>query len=145
MQALNNLISIVTSNPVLYQLDYNKPFELEVDASQFATGVILYQRNEKGQLCLVAYHSKTLLELERGYDIHNRELLALIRGLENWRHLLLGSKHQITIYTDHANLKYYYQAHKINQWVARYLPCLAEYNFKLVYKPGAMTKADGLL
>jgi RNase H-like domain found in reverse transcriptase/Reverse transcriptase (RNA-dependent DNA polymerase) len=144
MKALNELIDIVTSDLVLYRPDYDKPFELEVDASQFTTGAILYQRNKKGRLCPVAYHSKTLSELERGYNIHDHELLALMRGLENWCHLLLGSEHQVTVYTDHANLKYYCQAHKINRQVACYLPCLAEYNFKLVYKPEVTNKADGL-
>jgi RNase H-like domain found in reverse transcriptase/Reverse transcriptase (RNA-dependent DNA polymerase) len=46
--ALNKLIKIVTSNPVLHRLNYDLPFTLEVDASQYATGAILYQPNDKG-------------------------------------------------------------------------------------------------
>jgi RNase H-like domain found in reverse transcriptase len=89
--ALNKLISIVTSDPVLHRLNYDLPFTLEVDASQYATGAILYQPNDKGWLCPVGYHSHTLNPAERGYDVHNRELLTVMRGLRQWRHLLLSS------------------------------------------------------
>jgi hypothetical protein len=142
--ALDKLINIVTSDPVLQQPDQDKPFELEVDASQFALGAILYQKDEKGKLRPVAYHSETFNKAERGYDIHDRELLVVIKGLENWRHLLLRVKHEVTVYTDHANLQYYRQPQKINRCVARYIPRLAEYNFKLIHKPGKYNKADHL-
>jgi hypothetical protein len=112
--ALDKLINIVTSDPVLQWPDQDKPFELEVDASQFALGAILYQRDDVGKLRPVAYHSETFNEAERGYDIHDRELLMVVKGLENWRHLLLGAKHEVTVYTDHANLQYYRQPQKIN-------------------------------
>jgi hypothetical protein len=62
--ALDKLINIVTSDPVLQRADQEKPFELEVDVSQFALGVILYQRDGKGKLRPVAYHSKTFNEAE---------------------------------------------------------------------------------
>jgi hypothetical protein len=105
--ALDKLINIVTSDSVLQRLDQEKPFKLEVDASQFTLGAILYQRDNKGKLRPVAYHSETFNEAERGYDIHDRELLAVVKGLENWQHLLLGAKHEVTVYTDHTNLQYY--------------------------------------
>jgi hypothetical protein len=106
--------------------------------------VILYQRDDKEKLRPMAYHSETFNEAERGYNIHDRELLAVVRGLENWRHHLMGAKHKVTIYTDHTNLQYYRQPQKINQHVARYIPRLAEYNFKLIHKPGKYNKAGHL-
>jgi RNase H-like domain found in reverse transcriptase len=143
-EALDKLIAIVTSDPVLHWPNYQKPFTLEVDASQYTTGVILYQENEEGRLCPVGYHSHTFNPAERGYDVHDRELLAVMRGLQQWRHLLLSSPFQTTVITDHANLQYYRQPQKINQQVARYLGDLAEYDFKLVHKPGKQNKADHL-
>jgi RNase H-like domain found in reverse transcriptase len=80
---------------------------LEVDASQYATGAILQQPNETGRLRPVSYDSQTFNDAERGYDIHDHELLAVIRGLLAWRHLLVGSLHKIRVLTDHSNLKYY--------------------------------------
>jgi RNase H-like domain found in reverse transcriptase len=142
--ALNELINIVTSDPVLHRPNYDLPFTLEVDASQYATGAILYQPNDKGRLCPVGYHSHTLNLAERGYNVHDRELLAVMRGLRQWRHLLLSSPFTTTVITDHANLQYYCQPQKINRCVAWYLADLADYQFALVHKPGVSNKADHL-
>jgi RNase H-like domain found in reverse transcriptase/Reverse transcriptase (RNA-dependent DNA polymerase) len=109
MEALDKLIKIVSSDPVLQRLNYEKPFTLEVDASQYATGAILYQENDKGKLRPVGYHSHTLNPAERGYDVHDHELLVVMRGLQQWRHLLLSSPFQTTVVMDHANLQYYWQ------------------------------------
>jgi RNase H-like domain found in reverse transcriptase/Integrase zinc binding domain/Reverse transcriptase (RNA-dependent DNA polymerase) len=142
--ALDRLIKIVMSDPVLHRPNYDLPFTLEVDASQYTTGAILYQPNDKGRLCPVGYHSHTLNPAERGYDVHNWELLAVMRGLHQWRHLLLSSPFTTTVITDHANLQYYHQLQKINQRVARYLADLADYQFMLVHKLGTSNKADHL-
>jgi RNase H-like domain found in reverse transcriptase len=142
--ALDKLIGIITSDPVLHRPNYDLPFTLEVDALRYATGAILYQPNDKGRLCPVGYHSHTLNPVERGYDVHDQELLAVMRGLHQWRHLLLSSPFTTTMITDHANLQYYRQPQKINQCVARYLADLADYRFMLVHKPGVSNKVDHL-
>jgi RNase H-like domain found in reverse transcriptase len=95
------------SNPVLQQLHPDHPYTLEVDASQYATGAILQQPDEAGQLRPVGYDSQTFNNAKHGYDIHDRELLTVIQGLLAWRHLLVGSPHKIRVLTDHSNLKYY--------------------------------------
>jgi hypothetical protein len=77
-QAVNALIGAVTSNPVLLHPDYKKPFMLEVDASQYATGAILYQQDADEHWQPVGYYSKSFNEAERGYDIHDQELLAIM-------------------------------------------------------------------
>jgi hypothetical protein len=77
-QAVDALIKAVTSHPVLLCLDYKKPFILEVDASQYATGVILYQQDVDEHWRPVGYYSKTFNEAEQGYNIHDRELLAIM-------------------------------------------------------------------
>jgi RNase H-like domain found in reverse transcriptase/Reverse transcriptase (RNA-dependent DNA polymerase) len=143
-QALDKLIAIVTSDPVLHRPNYQKPFTLEVDVLQYTTGTILYQTNKEGWLCPVGYHSHTFNLAEQGYDVHNRKLLAVMRGLWQWRHLLLSSLFQTMVITNHANLQYYQQPQKINWWVVRYLGDLAEYDFKLVHKLGKLNKADHL-
>jgi RNase H-like domain found in reverse transcriptase len=137
MKVVDKLISIVTSDPVLHQLNYDKPFILEVNASQFAIRAILQQEGDDGKLHPVGYYSKALMDVEHGYNIHDRELMAIVKGLEHWQHLLAASGHTMTVYTDHQNLLYYRKPQDINWRVARYIPHLAEYNFKLVHKPGA--------
>jgi len=143
-EALDKLISIVLTDPALQQPDTTKPFQLEVDASAFATGTILSQKDDRGKSRAIGFHSKTFTEAERNYDIHDRELLAVVHGLDNWRHLLASSPHHITILTDHKNLQYYCNPQRINRRVARYLPKLADYNFQLVHQLGTANRADAL-
>jgi len=63
----------------------------------------------------VAFLSKSLNEIERNYEIHNKEMLAVIRGLENWRHLIEGAKYKFKVWTDHKNLEYFMKTQKLNQ------------------------------
>jgi hypothetical protein len=65
-----------------------------------------------------------------------------MRGLEHWHHILLSSPFKITVIMDHLNLKYYREARKINRHMARYIPCMGDYNLQLVHKPGVTNKAD---
>jgi RNase H-like domain found in reverse transcriptase len=82
--AVDALIDCVTHDPVLQRPDTTRPFVLEVDASQYASGAILYQPDKQGRLRPVAYYSRTFNGAERNYDIHDRELLTIMRGLEQW-------------------------------------------------------------
>ena len=65
------------SEPVLHQPDHIKPFEVEVNASNYAMGAVLMQRDEKNVLHLVAFFSKSMNEAQHNYDIYNKELLGL--------------------------------------------------------------------
>ena len=81
----------------------------------------------------MAYYSSTLSEAECNYDIYDLELLAIVKALRNWQQYLAGSLHKIIIYTDHANLKYWQQPHKISRRVAREVLELLEYNVELCH------------
>jgi hypothetical protein len=70
-QAIDALVKAVTSNPVPLHPDFKKPFVLEVDASQYATGAILYQQDPDEHWWPVGYYSKSFNEAERGYNIHD--------------------------------------------------------------------------
>ena len=63
----------------------------------------------------MAFLSKFLNETERNYEIYDKEILAVIRGLENWRHLLEGVKYKFKVWTDYKNLEYFIKAEKLNQ------------------------------
>jgi hypothetical protein len=98
--ALNKLINIILDNPSVLQPDLTKPFFLQVDASAFATGAILTQKDDRGKHLAVGFHSQTFNKAEHNYDIHDRELLAVYRGLTHYQHLLLSSPFQTTVLTD---------------------------------------------
>ena len=142
--ALDELIKRVTTEPVLWHPDPAKPYELEVDASAFALGSILYQRDDNNKRRAVAYHSKALNQAERNYSIRDREFLAIIEGLKRMQHLVMGMPHKLTIYTDHDNLCYYRHPQKLNRRMARYIVFLADFNFELVHLPGKRNQADPL-
>ena len=114
--AFLKLKSLITSSPVLILPDSDLPFQLEVDASGFATGAVLSQQSrEDNKWHPVAFLSKSLSLVERNYEIHDTEMLAIIRGLEEWHHYLEGARHPIEIWTDHKNLEYFRIAQKLNR------------------------------
>ena len=69
--------------PVLVAPDLDKKMRMEVDALDYATGGVLLMECNDGLWRLVAFLSKLLNEMERNYEIHNKKMLAIIRGLEN--------------------------------------------------------------
>jgi len=134
-----------TKEPVLAALDLDKKMRMEVDASDYATGGVLSMECEDKLWRLVAFLSKSLNETERNYEIHDKEMLAIIRGLENWRHLLEGACFKFEIWTDHKNLEYFMKAQKLNRRQARWALYLSRFDFTLKHVPGTkMGKADGL-
>jgi len=97
-----------------------EPFCIEADSSDFASRAVLSQQlpgEEKWHL--VAFYSKSLSLVEWNYEIHDKEMLAIIRALEEWRHFLEGARHLVEIWTDHKNLEYFMMAKKLNRCQAR--------------------------
>ena len=62
---------------------FRQKIGIEVNAFDYATGDVLFIEYENGRWRLVTYLSKSLNEIEKNYEIHNKEMLAVIRGLEN--------------------------------------------------------------
>ena len=102
------------TEPVLVTPDLDKEMRVEADASDFATRGVLSMKCEDERWRPVAYISKSLNEAERNYKIHNKEMLAIIRCLEAWRHLLEEAKGWFEIWTDHKSLEYFMKAQKLN-------------------------------
>jgi len=79
----------------------------------------------------IAYYSKSLSAVERNYEIHDKEMLAIIRALEDWRHFLEGARHKFEIWTDHKNLEYFMTAKKLNRHQARWSLYLSRFDFAM--------------
>ena len=118
-KAFKELKERFTKEPVLAAPDINKKMRMEEDASDYATGGVLSMECGDGLWRPVAFLSKLLNETERNYKIHDKEMLAIIRGLEAWRHLLEGAQYKFEIWTDHKNLEYIMKAQKLNRRQAR--------------------------
>jgi len=100
---------------VLAAPDLNKEFRVEVDTSNYATGGVLSIKCSDELWRLVAFISKSLSDTERNYEIHNKEMLAVVRYLEAWRHFLEGTVVKFKIWMDHKNLEYFMKAQKLNR------------------------------
>ena len=79
---------------------------METDASDFALGCVLSQFKDK-RLYPVVFHSQKLSDAERNYEIHNKEVHAILDAFKKWPQDLVGTKYPITVYTDHQNLQNY--------------------------------------
>ena len=82
--------------------------------------MILSQLCDDNKWHPVGFMSKSLSPTERNYAIYDKELLSVIRGLEEWRHILEGTKHTIEILNDHQNLTYFQTAQTLNRRQARW-------------------------
>ena len=122
-----------------------KPFQIECDASKYTSGVVLTQTDGNSNRHPCAFISKTFSETEWNYKIYDRELLAIIRALEEWRHYIQGSPHTTLILSDHKNLTYYWEVRKLNRRQARWSLYLLEFDIKLVHTPRhKMIQSDAL-
>jgi len=87
----------------------------------------------------------TLSDTERNYEIHDKEMLAVIRCLEVWRHFLKGAAIKFEIWTNHKNLEYFMKAQKLNKRQVRWALYLSRFNFILKHVLGSkIGKADSL-
>jgi len=117
-----------------------------VDSSDFATGAVLSQQSpEDKKWHPVAFLSKSLSPVEQNYEIHDKEMLAIVRALEEWRHFVEGAEHCCEIWTDHKNLQYFMTAKKLNRRQARWSLLLARFDFIMHHHPGkSIGKMDAL-
>jgi hypothetical protein len=144
-EAFDKLKSLVTSAPILTFPKDDKPFRIEADSSDFATGAVISQEGDDQKLHPIAFLSRSLSDVERNYEIYDKEMLAIIRALEEWRYLLEGAKHPFSIHSDHRNLQYFREAQKLNRRQARWSLFLSRFDFQLVHRPGRqMGKPDAL-
>jgi hypothetical protein len=138
------LIQAFTTTPVLALPDHSKPFRLITDASDFATGAILEQPDALNRWHPVAYHSKTLQPAELNYEIHDKELLAIVRALQVFRHYLEGREDPLEILSDHGNLVYFMTKQVLTCHQARWALFLSQFHFTIVHQPGVQNKSDAL-
>src|SRR5258706_1062657 len=145
-QAFDALKSAIPSAPMLTFPSKSGPFCLECNASNFTTGAVLSQQQEDGLFHPIGFMSKSFSDMERNYQIHDKEMLAIMCALEEWRHFLEGSDQKFEIHTDHKNLSYFQEAHKLNCHQAQWSLYLSRFDFILTHKPRKqMGRPDALL
>jgi hypothetical protein len=131
-EAFRKLKEAITTAPVLVLLTDTAQFHIEADSSDFVTRATLEQLTDSDEKWHpVAFLSKSLNTVERNYEIHNKEMLAIIQALEEWRHFLEGCPQKFEIWTDHKNLQYFMTSKKLNRRQACWSLYLSRFDFTL--------------
>ena len=138
--AFTTLKEKLTQAPILVYPRFDSealPFVLQTDASSVGVGAVLEQGGK-----VVAYASRTLTKSERQYSVIQRECLATVYGMKQFRHYLLGRS--FTLVTDHAPLQWL-SAQKMEGLLCRWSLAIQEYDFTMLYRKGSLnTNADAL-
>ena len=134
----------VLSAPSLNHPNFDLPFVLETDASDFAVGAVLSQPVDSSNLDdlhPVGFFSRKMLPAEVNYNVHDKELLAIMCALDNWSHYLLGSSHKIRIFSDYRNLVYFRTCRTLSPRLLRWSAFLNQFDFVIVYREGELNVA----
>jgi hypothetical protein len=143
--ALDTLKASFEGEQILRHFDPSLPIEVETDASDFGLGAVLSQRGTDNRLRPVAFLSRKFSPEELNYQVHDKELLAIVDACKHWRAYLDHVQVPFTVYSDHHNLQYFFSAKVLNRRQARYYELLSELNFKLIHRPGTQQgKSDAL-
>lgn len=130
---------------ILRHYEYGLPCRVETDASDKAIGAILSQQREDKWIP-VAFYSRKLIDAEINYEIHDKELLAIVAAVREWRHYLEGALYPVQVLTDHQPLMYLATKRQPgNRRQARWMIFLEDFNLEIKYRPGKQsTKPDAL-
>ena len=124
----------LTTAPVVQPPDWNLPFEIMCDASDFAVGAILGQIVDK-KLNIIHYASKTLDSVQRNYATIEKEFLAIVFACDKFRQYIVDSK--VTIHIDHAAIKYLMEKKDPKPRLIIWVLLLQEFDLHIVDRKGA--------
>ncbi|GJY14960.1 reverse transcriptase domain-containing protein [Tanacetum coccineum] len=132
--AFQTLKKKLTKAPILIAPNWDQPFEIMCDASDYAIGAVLGQRIEK-HFRPIHYVSKTMKEAESNYTTTEKEILAVVYAFEKFRSYLIMNKS--VIYTDHSALKYLFNKKDAKARLLRWVLLLQEFDFSVIDTKGA--------
>ncbi|GJX16359.1 reverse transcriptase domain-containing protein [Tanacetum coccineum] len=132
--AFQTLKKKLTEAPILIAPNWDQPFEIMCDASDYAIGAVLGQRIEK-HFRPIHYASKTMTEAESNYTTTEKEMLAVVYAFEKFRSYLIMNKS--VVYTDHSALKYLFNKKDAKARLLRWILLLQEFDFSVIDTKGA--------
>nr|GFB52678.1 reverse transcriptase domain-containing protein [Tanacetum cinerariifolium] len=133
IQAFRNLKEKLTEAPILIAPNWDQPFELMCDASDYAVGAVLWQRVVK-HFWLIYYASKTMNQAETNYTTTEKEMLAVVYTFEKFRSYLIMNR--TIVYTDHSALKYLFSKKDAKARLLCWILLLQEFDFKVIDTKG---------
>jgi hypothetical protein len=132
-QAFEQLKAALISQPILQYFNPDQPLTLETDISDYAIGAVCLQLDASNVLYPLAYFAQKLKDTELNYDVHDKDLLAIVEALDKWSTYCKSTKHSIQILLDHKNLEYWQTKKDLNLRQAWWAEQLANYDFKIIY------------
>ncbi|XP_021317789.1 uncharacterized protein LOC110435983 [Sorghum bicolor] len=136
--AFSALQSALMSAPVLALPDFNKPFQIQTDASDTGVGAVLMQDGHP-----LAFVSKSLGPRTRGLSTYDKEYLAILVAVDQWRSYL--QHNEFTIFTDQRSLIHVSDQRLHTPWQLKMYTRLAGLQYRVIYKPGTTNKAADAL
>ncbi|OMJ08900.1 Retrovirus-related Pol polyprotein from transposon [Smittium culicis] len=133
-ESFERIKSMLTNARILKQPEQNKKFVLSTDASITAVGAVLEQENDDGELQPVAYYSRKLQSAERNYMYYEREGLALVSAIKNFRPYLLGRR--FVVFTDNSAIASIFKQSEPTGRLVRWIHLLYEYDCEIKYRAG---------
>ena len=133
LQAFSILKDKLVSSPIVVAPDWNLPFELMCDASDYAIGVVLGQKKER-IFQVIYYASRTLNDAQLNYATTEKELLAIVFAFDKFRPYLIGNK--VIVHTDHSAIKYLMTKKDAKLRLIRWVLLLQEFDLEIKDKKG---------
>jgi hypothetical protein len=134
--AWNMIKTAILSAPIRAAFQEGVPVQMRTDSSDEALAAILEHKYACGHTRPIAFHSKKFNKAEQNYTVHDKELLAIVRGFEKFHTWVYGHKDPIKVYSDHQALRHFMTTTKLTQRHARWAEKLGEYNFIIQHVKG---------
>ena len=134
--AFDELRRKLTMVAVMVHFNPSARTKIETDASKSVCSGILSQQGEDGKWRPAAYRSKTMQDAKCNYDIHDKELLAIIQAFKEWKRYMRGSHRPVQVFTNYKNLVTFMMTNDLSERQGRWQEFLSQYNFRIIYRSG---------
>jgi len=144
-KAFEKLKVIFVNAFILKHYDWDADLHMKIDALNREVEDVLSQKSKTDQWHFIAYYSYKFKEAEVQWNMHDKELYAIVLDFKNWWHYLQSSKWLICVITDHNNLRYFMMTKKLNAWQMRWTEKLTAFDFHIEYRKDKLNSANVLL
>lgn len=131
-KAYDDLVSAISSDPILTLPDFTLPFELTTDASNFGAGAVLYQRKHERGAQVIGYYSYTFTKAEQNYSTTEKEALAVVLAMRYFRSYIEGTKFKL--FTDHQALTHLLNVSQPKGRIARWISEIQQFDFEVAHR-----------
>ncbi len=141
-KAFERLKAVFVNTFILKHYDWDANLRMKIDALNREVKDVLSQKSKTDQWHFIMYYSYKFKEAEVQWDMHDKELYAIVLDFKNWQHYLQSSKRLICVITDHNNLHYFMMMKKLNARQIRWAEKLAAFDFHIKYHRDKLNSAN---